>query len=99
MRRMIAVVDLVTGEVFDRTSTTLTLDIPADFDRASNVVTLDQQSHGHYLATDGKQHECSTFPRPLSWRARGEECLIAEPRRRESSSAAGAYRLTAVEWE
>ena len=99
MERLIAVVDLTSGEVIDRTSTTLTLDLPPDFERASAVVSLDQLSHGHYLATDGKQHEYSVFPRPLSWRARGEDCLIADRRPREPSSIAGTYRLTSVEWE
>jgi len=99
MERMIAVVDLSTGEVIDRTSTTLTLDLPPDFQRASGVVTLDQMSHGHYVATDGKQREYSVHPRPLSWRARGEDCLIADRRPRGSASIAGIYRLRAVEWE
>jgi len=43
-------------------------------------VSLDPQSHGHYIATDGKQREYSTFTRPLSWRVRGEECLVADRR-------------------
>jgi hypothetical protein len=99
MDRMIAVVDLTSGEVIDRTSTTLTLDVPADFEWSSAVVSLDQLSRGHYLATDGKEHEYSVFPRPLSWRARGEDCLVADGRGREASSIAGVYRLTAVEWD
>jgi len=99
MERLIAVVDLTSGEVSDRMSTTLTLDLPPDFERASAIVSLDQLSHGHYLATDGKQREYSVYPRPLSWRARGEDCLISDRRGREPSSIAGTYRLTTVEWE
>lgn len=98
MDRMIAVVDLSTGEVIERTSTTLTLDLPPDFDRSS-FVTLDELSHGHYLGIDGKQRQYCVFPRPLSWRARGEDCLIADRRPRKSSSIAGTYRLRSVEWE
>jgi len=97
MDRMIAVVDLVSGEVVDRPSTTLTLDVPPDLERPSGVVSLDPQSHGHYVATDGKKREYSVFPRPLSWRAFGEECLIADRRGRKSTSC--VYRLTAVEPE
>jgi len=97
MNRMIAVVDLASGEVIDRPSTTLTLDVPPDFERTSGVVSVDPHSHGHYVATDGKNREYSAFPRPLSWRAYGEECLIAEKRRRASSSCEGVYRLTTVE--
>ena len=99
MDRMIAVVDLTTGEVINRTSSTLTLDIPPDFERASATVSLDDKSRGRYLATDGKEHEYSVFPRPLSWRARGEECLVADQRGRDRSERAGVYRLTAVEAE
>ena len=99
MDRMIAVVDLSTGEVTERTSTTLTLDLPPDFERASPHVTLDGLSHAHYLGTDGKQREYSAFPRPLSWRARGEDCLVADRSPSRSSSIAGVYRLRAVEWE
>jgi len=32
-------------------------------------------------------------PRPLSWRARGEECLVAD----DGAAAAGHYTLCAVE--
>jgi hypothetical protein len=96
MERMIPVVDLNTGEITNRISSTLTLDVPADLERSSAVVSLDPQSHGRYLATDGKQHEYSVYPRPLSWRARGEECLIAERPGRQHERA-GIYRLTAVE--
>jgi hypothetical protein len=93
------VVDLSSGEVIERTSSTLTLDLPPDFERASGIVTLDQMSHGHYVSTDGKQREYSVYPRPLSWRARGEDCLIADRRPRGSVSIAGIYRLRAVDAE
>jgi hypothetical protein len=96
MERMIPVVDLTTGEVTNRISRTLTVDVPPDLERSSAVVSLDAKSHGRYLATDGKEHEYSVYPRPLSWRARGEECLIAERRGRQGECA-GVYRLTAVE--
>jgi len=99
MDRMIAIVDLSTGEISERMSTTLTLDLPPDFERASGMVTLDELSHGHYLATDGKEREYSVYPRPLSWRARGEDCLVADLLACESASIAGIYRLRVVEWE
>ena len=97
MSRMIAVVDLASGEVLHRPSDTLTLDVPADLDRTTGVMSLDPRSHCHYIATDGKQREYSAFPRPLSWRVSGEECLVADPTRRWTSpSCAGVYRLRAV---
>ena len=53
MSRMIAVVDLASGEVLHRPSDTLTLDVPADLDRTTGVASLDPRSHCHYIATDG----------------------------------------------
>ncbi len=95
MKRMIAIVDLGNGEVQERSSDTLTLDVPADFDRPGGVVSLDAQSHGHYIATDGKSREYYAFARPLSWRIRGEECLVADRPKRSSSPR--LYRLAAVD--
>jgi len=98
MSRMIAVIDLVSGEVFHRACDTLTLDVPADLNRKTGVASVDPQSHVHYLATDGKQREHSVFTRPLSWRVHGEECLVADRSRRWAlaSSCTGVYRLRAV---
>jgi len=94
MSPLIAMIDLTSGAVVHCPSDTLTLDVPADLDRSLGVVTLDRQSYCHYIATDGKRRECSTVARPLSWRTRGEECLVAEPTRRwASASSAGVYRL------
>ena len=97
MSLLIAVVDPTSGEVLHRSSDTLTLDVPTDLDRATGVVSLDPQSHGHYIAKDGKQRAYSTFTRPLSWRAHGEECLVADRSRRwVLASCAGVYRLRAA---
>jgi len=95
MKRMIAIVDLEDGQVHERPSDTLTLDVPADFDRPGGVVSLDEHSHGHYVATDGKRREYQAYPRPLSWRAHGEECLVVE--RLRGSSPSRLYRLIAVD--
>jgi len=95
MKRMIAIVDLEDGQMHERPSDTLTLDVPADFDRPGGVVSLDEHSHGHYVATDGKRREYQAYPRPLSWRAHGEECLVVE--RLRGSSPSRLYRLIAVD--
>jgi hypothetical protein len=95
MNRLIAIVDLGNGEVQERPSDTLTLDVPADFDRPGGVVSVDAQSHGHYIGTDGKSREYHAFVRPLSWRVRGEECLVAD--RSKRSSLPRLYRLAAVD--
>ena len=95
MQRMISIIDLRNGEVQERPSDTLTIDVPADFARPGGVVSLDLHSHGHYIATDGKSREYSAFPRPLSWRIRGEECLVVD--RSQRSSSPRLYRLVAID--
>ncbi len=76
MKRMIPIVDLKTGEVSVRSSDTSTLDVPNDLDRDRGVASL-LKSYTHYFSTAGKSAIRATVPRPLSWRVRGEECLVA----------------------
>ena len=97
MRRTISVVDLASGEVIDRTSNTATLDVPADLDRTSTTVAqLDAGSHLHYLTAPGRQAVRAAFSRPLSWRVRGEECLIEELRTGKAAREP-RFHLSAVE--
>jgi hypothetical protein len=84
MLRTIAIVDLASGVVFDRASNTPTLDVPSDFDRTTTVGQLDPATHLHY-STFGKPVVRPVFARPLSWRVRGEECLVEEERRKPAS--------------
>jgi hypothetical protein len=94
MRRSIATLDLASGTVSDRESNTPTLDVPADFDRTTTSAQLDLSSHLHY-STYGKPVVRPAFVRPLSWRTRGEECLVEE----EGGATPGSNRflLCAVE--
>ena len=94
MFRTIPVVDLTSGRVTDRTSNTLTLDVPADFDRSACVASVDAQSRAHYLSTVGTTLVNTAHPRPLSWRVRGEECLVARARGKANEIG---YRLCAVD--
>jgi hypothetical protein len=75
-RRTIPTVDFSTGEISQRASDTLTVDIPADFDRAAGEISVDGRDTAHYLSLDGKRLSYHTHFRPLSWRVRGEQCLI-----------------------
>ena len=95
MRRTIAIVDLASGEVTDRTSNTPTLDVPADFDRTTTASQLDAGAHLHYAAS-GQAVVRPAFSRPLSWRVCGEECLVQEE---DGPAAPGStrFRLSAVE--
>jgi len=76
MKRMIAIVDLKSGEVSVRSSDTSTLDVPLDLDRGRGVASL-LRSYAHYFSTTGKSAIRAMVPRPLSRRERGEECLVA----------------------
>src|SRR6202022_2720459 len=87
-RRTIAVLDLVNGKITDRASDTLTLDVPADFDRSAGVATVDARSR-HYLSTGGSTLLNPAHPRPLSWRGRGEECLGGGA---QNNADTGAFR-------
>jgi hypothetical protein len=93
-RRTIAVVDLTSGRVTDRASDTLTLDVPADFDRSACIASVDGRSRAHYLSTAGTNLVNPAHPRPLSWRVRGEECLVARARGKTDEIG---YRLCAVD--
>src|SRR5690349_21792085 len=94
MFRRIAVVDLASGRVTERASDTRTLDVPADFDREACVASVDAHARAHYLSTAGTTLINSAPPRPLSWRVRGEECLVARAR---GNADAVPYRLCAVD--
>ena len=93
MKRMIAIVDLQTGAVSSRPSDTQTLDLPLDFDLETTIAALDTRSHALYRSTRGKEVSALVHPRPLSWRVRGEECLIAD----EGPAADGRYTLCQIE--
>jgi hypothetical protein len=93
-RRSIPIVDLTSGAITVRASNTLTLDVPADFDRNAGVASVDTRARAHYLSTEGTNLLNPAHPRPLSWRARGEECLVANAK---ANADAVAYRLCAVD--
>jgi len=94
MKRMIPIVDLKTGEVSIRSSDTSTLDVPLDLDRDKGVASL-LKSYAHYFSTTGKSAIRATFPRPLSWRVRGEECLVANLS--EAMTERCSFTLSAIE--
>ena len=93
-RRTIPVLDRTSGIITNRASTTPTRDVPADFDRVACVASVHARSRAHYLSTAGTTLLNSCHPRPLSWRIRGEECLVAEA---EGNADEIAYRLCIVD--
>ena len=94
MKRMIPIVDLKTGQVSVRWSDTSTLDVPSDLDRDAGVASL-VKSQAHYRSTIGRNVNGPTYPRPLSWRVRGEECLVANPA--QAGTKLAGYTLMAVD--
>jgi hypothetical protein len=92
--RSIAVVDCSSGERSIRASDTQTLDLPADFDREKGVASVDLRERATYLAMNGATLVSSSRPRPLSWRVRGEECLVADS---SASESGRAYRRCLVD--
>jgi hypothetical protein len=97
MKRMIPIVDLSSGTISDRPSNTLTLDLPVDFDRAEPNAELDAESRVRYLSLDGKRVVRAVFPRPLSWRVHGEECLVSDHASAATAGRPRSYSLFAVE--
>jgi len=97
MRRMISIVDLTTGRVWTRRSDTPTLDLPGDFDRQIPVAALDARQRAVYRNLDGKSISRVVHPRPLSWRVRGEECLVADEAGTVGPLGPGTYTLCEVE--
>jgi hypothetical protein len=95
MRRMISIVDLATGWVSDLPSDTPTFDVPQDFAQETWVAAVDARLHAHYSSARGTTVSSAVFPRPLSWRVRGEECLVAIGAR--AATHPSDYKLCAVE--
>jgi hypothetical protein len=97
MKRMIPIVDLTTGAITDRTSSTPTLDLPEDFDRSGAAAESDARSRVQYRSVSGKNVVCPMFARPLSWRVHGEECLVSDEAAVGLAQGARTYTLSTVE--
>jgi hypothetical protein len=91
----IAVLDLATGERSRRAHDTLTLDVPRDFPLSGGVFSVADGFRATYTAIAGKQIIRQVTPRPLSWRAEGETCLVA--RTSSSLKRLRHYRLCSIE--
>jgi hypothetical protein len=97
MKRMIPIVDLATGAITDRLSSTPTFDVPEDFDRSVVAAEVDARSRVQYRSVNGKSVVSSAFPRPLSWRVHGEECFVCDEHRAGLPEQTRTYTLSAVE--
>ena len=97
MKRMISVFDLRTGEVSLRSSYTQTFDMPKDFDRSLAIATLDDRFRARYVSIVGRNVVAPVSTRPLSWRVRGEECLVADADGFPTLGAPARYTLVTVD--
>lgn len=96
MRRMISIVDLSTGRLTEREGDTPTFDLPLDFDRQTAGAALDSKAQAHYSATGGTSVIRALNARPLSWRAKGEQCLVASGTRAATPAQPSNYKLCAI---
>ena len=99
MRGMISIVDRITGRVSVKPSDTPTFDLPADFDRESGTAAVDIRSHAHYSSVNGKDVSSPIHARPLSWRVRGEDCLVASGAHAATQAHPRTFKLCAVRSE
>jgi hypothetical protein len=99
MIKRIPVVNLTDGRVTSRPSNTPTFDLPEDFDAETAVAALDSRSHAHYRSMRGKDSTRQILSRPLSWRVRGEQCLVADTASPPTAVHRSNYTLCAIEPE
>jgi hypothetical protein len=94
--RTIQVFDLFNRAVSERPYDTRTLDVPKSFDRRTPAASFDARSRVRCVSGDGKALVYVAFTTPLSSRAAGEECLVADRAFRATVAHPGNYRLSAV---
>ena len=99
MRGMISIVDRITGRTSVKPSDTPTFDLPADFDRQTGVAAVDSHSHAHYSSVNGHSVSLPIHARPLSWRVRGEDCLVASGAHAATPAHPRTFKLCAVKPE
>ena len=99
MRGFISIVDRMTGRVSVKSCDTPTFDLPADFDRQTGVAAVDSHSHAHYSSVNGHSVSLAIHSRPLSWRVRGEDCLVATGAHKATPTHPRAFKLCAVKAE
>src|SRR5438105_1761777 len=97
MRRMISIVDLATGWVSELPSNTPTFDVPQRLAQEMPDAGLNDRLHAHYSKARGTDVTSAAFPRPLSWRVLGEECLVDTGGRAGTPSHPSDCTLCAVE--
>jgi hypothetical protein len=97
MKKLVEIVDLVSGAITHRNSETLTLDVPNDLDWQTGGVSIDAHRIVRYFAAGAVRRLFIGKPRRLSGRTVGEECLVAIERLdTESVESFHRYALSVV---
>jgi hypothetical protein len=94
--RTICVFDLLDDVATARPYDTRTLDVPKNFDRHTAIASFDASSRVRCVSTDGQALIYAAFTTPLSSRAEGEECLVADRAFRATVAHPCNYRLSAA---
>jgi hypothetical protein len=76
-KKLIEIVDLISGVITNRNANTLTLDVPADLDWQTGGVSIDANRIVRYSAVGAARRLYVGNPRLLSGRSVGEKCLVA----------------------
>jgi hypothetical protein len=96
MKKLIEIVDLISGIITNRKTDTLTLDIPADLDWQTGGVSIDAGRIVRYFAPGAAPRLYVGCPRRLSARTVGEECLVAVAPFDSGSATCSRYSLSVV---
>src|SRR5947209_5718951 len=98
MKKLIEIVDLITGLITNRKANTLTLDVPADLDWQTGGVSIDSDSIVRYFAAGAARRLYVGMPKQLSGRVVGEECLVAvEHLESQTAACLRRYSLSVVQ--
>jgi hypothetical protein len=96
MKKLIEIVDLITGVITNRKADTLTLDVPADLDWQTGGVSIDAERIVRYFAPGAARRLYVGCPRRLSARTVGEECLVAVAPLERGTATCSRYSLSLV---
>src|SRR4030088_3100129 len=94
--RTIQVFDLFNRAVSEPPHAPRPLDVPKSFARRTPAASFDARSRVRCVSGDGKALVYVAFTTPLSSRAAGEECLVADRAFRATAAPPGNSRLSAL---
>lgn len=76
MAPIICIVHVDTGLVDERSSDTLSADLPLDIADEATTASIDRSGHLHYMGADGRARVCEVMTRRLADRDRADAFLL-----------------------